>query len=367
MSTPLLKLSLGRVILWEQYEVQKLVVRWVKVKGHSLMFEFSKPWNKFAQSHPFAWASLAGALTFAISVVIGYGAIAAEKLRDEIPTWSKNGVLGGYSATESECKHPRQLWIQDGQKSICIRYFMNQKDPVGRTAVVFFRGDLLGFDWKDGNPIKAKYTDNIEGVALLNDFSQLAASVTRAPFLLVSRPGTAGSSGDHKNKFRYSEARVINLALDQLKLKYGFKDLVLAGHSGGALLVANLLAKRSDIKCAVMASGAVALDRGASDSGFSPNTYLLWEDPMDSVANITNRTMRLFILAGKGDKIRPPEYQKMYADALAVRESDVQFLVVRKKGNPHDLEREAIKVAEECAFDAPLEQIEKSLKIEKNY
>ena len=59
---------------------------------------------------------------------------------------------------------------------------------------------------------------------------------------------------------------------------------MLVGHSGGAQLVANLLAKRSDIKCAVMNSGAHDVYKYAEDMGFDSTVWALWENPVESGA-----------------------------------------------------------------------------------
>ena len=40
----------------------------------------------------------------------------------------------------------------------------------------------------------------------------------------------------------------------ELKRRYGFQDFALAGFSSGGAIVANLLALRNDIRCAVIAS-----------------------------------------------------------------------------------------------------------------
>jgi predicted esterase len=172
-----------------------------------------------------------------------------------------------------------------------------------------------------------------------------------------------GSSGDHKEKYKRYESRVMNAAIDQIKDRYQIRELVLAGHSGGATLVANLLAKRVDVKCAVMGSGAIALHDYAYDSGFASDVWGTWEDPMLSVKRIGTSQTEYYVLAGQGDTIRPPKYQKMYADALTGKGLNVHYLVLRKRGDAHDLVSEALKVAVACAKGRSFEQVRRQLKL----
>jgi predicted esterase len=158
----------------------------------------------------------------------------------------------------------------------------------------------------------------------------------------------------------------MNAAIDQIKSKYNINEVVLAGHSGGALLVANLISKRSDVRCAVMGSGAIALGEYAYDSGFASEIWATWQDPMFSVNKIGPSPAEYYILAGQGDTLRPPKYQRMFADALAAGGLNVHFLVLRKRGDAHDHQDEVLKVADECAKRRSFEQIKRQLNVSKS-
>src|SRR5262249_55181249 len=205
---------------------------------------------------------------------------------NEIKTWTKEGMLAGATSTEAECVRPDRVWVTDKGNGYCIRYFKNDVEPKAGIAVVIFQGDYVAIGWKDGKRVKPYYTVNYDGKVAFRVTRELTTRSKNNLMIFVSRPGTLGSSGDHKQKFKHAESRVINSALDQIKERQGLSGFVLVGHSGGALLVANLLAKRSDIKCAVMDSGAHDVYRYAEDAGFDSAVWALWENPVLSIANL---------------------------------------------------------------------------------
>jgi hypothetical protein len=104
------------------------------------------------------------------------------------------------------------------------------------------------------------------------------------------------------------------------------------------------------VKCAVMGSGAVALWQFAS--GFiSPDVYERWEDPVQTARQIGNVSTRYYVIAGEGDRRRPPEYQRLFAQALADKGLNVRFALIRKPGDPHDVVAETLQAADACGQD----------------
>jgi hypothetical protein len=68
-----------------------------------------------------------------------------------------------------------------------------------------------------------------------------------------------GSSGNHaRDRHTEAEVELMDGALTLLRRRYGFQDLALFGFSSGGALVANLLARRTDVRCAVI--GLAPLD-----------------------------------------------------------------------------------------------------------
>ena len=83
---------------------------------------------------------------------------------------------------------------------------------------------------------------------------------TGLPTLIIARPGTYGSSGNHYRRRQVEEFRALNAAVDAIKARYAIQRFILSGHSGGATAASALLTfGRRDIDCAVLTSGAWGL------------------------------------------------------------------------------------------------------------
>lgn len=290
----------------------------------------------------------------------------ADTPRGEIPTWTKQGMLSGASINKQDCPRDDRVWVEDAEGGHCIRYFTAGSIASGRTPVLFLKGDFVGSEWdRNGRPVRAVVHLKSDGRALYQATATFMQTRLQSPLILIARPGSLGSSGDHKEKYKPREASVMNAAIDAIKARHGLNDIVLAGHSGGATLVANMLPERADLNCAVMSSGGVALHRYSADHGFAFDVYSQWQDPLQSASRLGYRATVFYILAGQGDKIRPARYQQVYADALIKKRLEVHFLEISKPRDPHNLENEALQVADACARGLSFPEIERSLKLAK--
>jgi pimeloyl-ACP methyl ester carboxylesterase len=84
---------------------------------------------------------------------------------------------------------------------------------------------------------------------------------------------------------------LVDAALSELRRRYGFEHFVLSGFSSGGAVAANLLARRSDVRCAVLASAPLdlaAFHRGPD--GALPDHHAMRRgdlaDPMRTVGAI---------------------------------------------------------------------------------
>jgi poly(3-hydroxybutyrate) depolymerase len=122
-----------------------------------------------------------------------------------------------------------------------------------------------------------------------------------------------GSSGDHNQRRRLRELLVINTAVDAIKSKHGVKAFVLSGQSGGGHIVGSLLSLRQDIICAVITSGAVAVQQRSLIRGWAgvdATGYSDYFDPIDHVAKISRDPgRRIFIIGDPRDTNVPFETQ----------------------------------------------------------
>lgn len=164
---------------------------------------------------------------------------------DEAPlAWSAQ-------ANSQQCPNaPSYLWVEGDVGPACIRYFAAGQLEKAEVLIVQFYGD------RDKSLRQAP--EDIENNTLLAQqaYAEKQAALAGRPWLVMARPGTYGSSGDHRKRRYQEEFVVLGRALDELKRRYGVKKLVLLGHSGGATVIASLLTMgRDDIQCAVMSSG----------------------------------------------------------------------------------------------------------------
>lgn len=155
--------------------------------------------------------------------------------------------------------------------------------------------------------------------ATLQRWAEQVAIATGRTFVALARPGVYGSSGNHQHRRRPREAALVDAALSALKQAFGWSTLDVAGLSGGGHLVAALMARRTDIGCAVIASGNVAVRRRNSEylrlvdvTGFAD-----FVDPIDLVSDVARHPpQRVIVLTDPLDQVVSAACQQAYVDAL---------------------------------------------------
>jgi hypothetical protein len=165
--------------------------------------------------------------------------------------FAAEGLLRGVAATQAQCAGvPHAVWtrVPTGEAE-CIRYWasgLTAGTPVPR-VLVYIPSDQMALDQPDsGYASRSPKT--------LQALADVMGSRAGVPFILLSRPGIFGSSGEHKQRRRELEPRLVSAALDEIKARHAITELVLVGLSGGGHIVASLLGWRADIVCAVPTS-----------------------------------------------------------------------------------------------------------------
>ena len=220
---------------------------------------------------------------FTRTAVLAFGfAVAIGAAAEATPLASDRDMVTGVSVTEADCRAQiGGLWVTAENRGFCVRFWLSTAGGSKDEALVAFDGDI-------GGRIDGKL-QLLEWVRPINDESlQKAADngsrLYRGPYFLIARPGTFGSSGHHlKDRKTLLEIRVAMAALDALKQRYGFKRFHLVGQSGGGHTVAGLVQLRSDIGCAVIASGPTSLRSMQRDSGHPIVGKPQFYDPIDHV------------------------------------------------------------------------------------
>jgi hypothetical protein len=164
--------------------------------------------------------------------------------------FSGEALMRGSQATQAQCAAITDAVWAKGEpgEAECIRYWAaGLRDAGNPRALVYLPADQIAAD----RPEATYESRNPKLIQELANGMQVRAGL---PFILLSRPGMLGSSGDHKLRRRAGEAKLVSAALDEIKARHGIREFGLAGLSGGGHTVAALLGWRSDIVCAVAAS-----------------------------------------------------------------------------------------------------------------
>ncbi|WP_137389076.1 alpha/beta hydrolase family protein [Rhodoligotrophos defluvii] len=267
----------------------------------------------------------------------------------------ENDLLNDTVMSESACAAKgNAVWIEIAGRGDCIRYYhSNLAGAEG--AVAYIRGDRL---FKD-KPIN--YTDN--AAKAQQAFVEAAASELNYPVIFVARPGTYGSSGDHRRRRELREAQLLDEALRKIQERHHLKQVALAAQSGGASMAAYVVTRRPDIECVALtgASLSMAAIQNAIDDGTALAQYMnpMFYDPVRHVSEIdANERRRIFVIYDKQDRFVPEVNQKAYADA--VREAGHQVWLVEGQAvgsANHTLDRTGRHVAAWCARGVPTDVI----------
>jgi predicted esterase len=229
-------------------------------------------------------------------------------------------VMGaGKSMTQTECAALAQaVWINALGRSLCIRYYLSMVGGQGSRQVVFLQGD-------------APSTKEVDVGNYIRDADRISKNA-KTTGIYLARLGRDGSSGSHADRHTNLELHATNAALDAIKQRYGFEGFHLYGHSGGANLVAALLALRKDIACAVPADGQLAGSgkREVSD----PALQIFWaSDNIPSIAR--NRSARIIVVIDPQDRVVSIHNQLPFVEKLRQAGGKVEVFFVDAGGDEH--------------------------------
>lgn len=262
-----------------------------------------------------------------------------------VVAYAETPLLWNQPASRQRCPASNDaVWVQYQSGEACMRYFSAGPLRDAPLAVVVLKGDRV-------SQIKQS-PDTIPGNTADAQRRQARAVLrqTGLPTIILARPGTYGSSGNHYRRRQAEEFQAIAAALDAIKARYGIQRFILTGHSGGATAASALLTTgRQDIDCAVLTSGAWGLleraqrfrqQRGDPPAPDKDNTGLKhpW-DPLDHITGIAADPLRLVLVIGSPqDRNTPFDLQARFAAAL--REHGHRVMLLERPAAPpeyHDL------------------------------
>ena len=272
--------------------------------------------------------------------------------------FTNRSVMQGIRATESQCNETTgAVWAKYGDADgECIRYWSTGlSSAVNNRVIFFFHGDILA-----GNSVLDKSYEKKSPATMLDRWKNFFPDNTK-PSIYIARPGTYGSSGDHSQRRRPAESKIISAAIDVLKKKYNIEEIVVTGQSGGGHVTASLITHRSDIVCAVPASAPASPRMRAQIRGFGQDTTN-YPDSYEPTENLKNRVfhpkLRVFVVADENDINVPFASQTVLADKL--KEQKVSALVIRGDATgseKHRLLATGFKIASFCFDDLSDEEI----------
>lgn len=271
------------------------------------------------------------------------------------PNFSSDDVLSGTVAVSGACPEAGRIWVDVDGRSECLRFYGAVPGGSRQSPVIFLDGDVV--QQKGRTPsgetiweVPSYYTQL--GPSLMQAEAAQYAAASHRGFINLARPGTYGSSGNHLERRRKREVDLVNAALNQLKQRFGWSAISLAGQSGGGHLVAALLARRSDVDCAVIASGNVAVRQRLREWNLTADVtgFTDFVDPIDGVRDVARQPPRsIVVLTDPLDKVVTASSQATYVAALRTAGVSVeQRFVDARDPNHHLLRVPAIIAALAC-------------------
>lgn len=271
------------------------------------------------------------------------------------PNFSPHHVLNSTDSRLSDCSGPGRIWVEIDGRGDCLRFYGAIPDRSRQHPVIFLEGDAVQQNGRtDSGQVVwevPRYYAQLSPSIMQSEAEQYAMA-THRPFINLARPGIYGSSGNHLERRRKREVDLVNAALDRLKERFGWSVISLAGQSGGGHIVAAMLALRTDVDCAVIASGNVAVRQRLQELGLKADVtgFTDFIDPIDSVREIARRPPRsIIMLTDPMDTVVTASSQGAYFAAL--RDAGVQVeqrYVAARDASHHLLRIPAILAALAC-------------------
>jgi hypothetical protein len=279
----------------------------------------------------------------------------------ESKPFTEHALRNGVRATQAQCDQlSNGIWAATGEgDSACLRFWTSgfKAGTPAQRAVVFFPGDV----WSAGRAVPEYLAMSDETLAqLANDWAKRLG----LPYVFLARPGTFGSSGDHMERRRPGESKIVSSALDALKARLGVSEYVIVGYSGGGHLTSALVTLRSDIVCAVPGGAPSSprmrweLQRWTTDATGYGDSY---EPTQHLRKDAVHAQLRILVVGDPRD--RNGVWPAQIVMAQKAREHGIAAEVVEVQGTPPDFhggQGEIVRlVAGWCGRDLPTAEIVK--------
>ena len=300
-----------------------------------------------------------------VAVAIGDGADAAIRYKR-----SGGATLGGadvLAGVREACEvDDRHVWVEVERRGECVAFYASSDLKNAKIAVVYFEGDIPPSFRRNAERLGSHLRSMQRALELMG-------RTYRVPYVLMARPGTFGSTGNHADRRKDREAIVMREAISALRRRFNIGKLALSGQSGGATLGGALLALGlTHVSCAALASGGfdlvAMLDWHAQKQGLigshreHPATLDGNFDVIERLGGVVHDpARRVFVIGDEADKVTPFAQQSRFARLL--REMGHHAQVVQATGSGpdhHGLTVTALKIAGLCATGASDDEVRKA-------
>jgi len=292
--------------------------------------------------------------TLPVLAVMGAGAARADVFRIA-------DMIHPIVISQAQCAAiPHTVWVSASGQSVCFRYYVSNAGGTGPIPVVHLSGDKLGkyFRATDSFP-EAFQSKDVDSAALQKRADRFSVT-SHTTAIYLARVGLDGSSGYHGIRHSLLELQLTNAALTAIKHRHHFVGLNLAGQSGGSTIVGGLLALRSDIRCAVIGAGNLALPNQKGPATRPLDGY----SAIDYLPQIVQRSgTRIIVLTDPQDKRVPATNQTPFVEAVVRAGGRIeQYFVPGLDEDHHNMLDYAFDAMAGCTRGAPQQQMEATLR-----
>jgi pimeloyl-ACP methyl ester carboxylesterase len=270
---------------------------------------------------------------------------------DDAPLHRADTLDRGIVVGQNECEIlTPALWLDVAGRGFCVRYWVSTAGGSRDEAMLYIHGDIGSR--KQGKTALNDYGARITAARLQRDADRWSRAYG-GPYIAIGRVGALGSTGHHLRERRtLLEVRVVMAALDAFKQRYGLNRFHVVGQSGGGHTVAALLQKRTDLGCAVMASGSLAVkslhrDRGGLTNAKVQASY----DPIEFVHTMQYRPgQRMIVISDPDDRVVSFRSQQEFVDRVKTKGLPILHVTAAASGErSHSLSSAGRRLAIDCA------------------
>jgi pimeloyl-ACP methyl ester carboxylesterase len=305
-----------------------------------------------------------GALAVVLALGVDHGAaqVTADP-NQSTQAFSVPDLLGGVRITEAQCLAlgDRAVWVVVGKEGECIRYYLSEPKAGATQALIYLHDDMVVVNGR-GEVKPVDIYPKLTPTAMQTGSASWSRTL-RMPYLLLARPGTLGSSGNHSKRRTDREIEIVSAALDAIKARHRYDRLHLVGTGEGGHTAAALLDKRADLGCVVLASALLSVRLRLSELGRTEDVTGEKRpvDPISLVDKIKRAPdLRIFVLTDPDDTVISAHSQALYAKRLAAAGLPVhQLFAPASDAYGHILSSEARRLAADCAQGLSDEEIAK--------